>query len=363
MKSLHARRRRLTEMRAVDWEHGKVRFIDQTMLPHEEVSVVTDDVQVVAEAIRTLRIRGAPAIGIAAAFAAVLPLASMPPSSTDWETDVQNAIALLSETRPTAVNLFASLARLRTAADSVAGKDARAALDRLLAEALAIQDEDSQACARIGELGSALLPTGATVLTHCNTGMLATGGDGTALAIITAAARQGKIAHVYVDETRPLFQGARLTSWELLRAGISASLITDSTAGMVMKSSGLAAVIVGADRIAANGDVANKIGTYALAVLAFYHKIPFYVAAPTSTIDRDMRSGENIPIEVRDPTDVTRVGTVQIAPEGMPVYAPAFDVTPARLISAIITERGVLRAPYEPSIQKTRPEKTYSGAS
>lgn len=350
-------------MRAVDWEHGKIRFIDQTVLPHEEVSVVTDDVQVVAEAIRSLRIRGAPAIGIAAAFAVVLPLASMPPSSTEWETHVQNAIDLLSETRPTAVNLFSSLERLRKAAFSVAGQNARTALEHLLGEARAIQEEDNEACTRIGENGAALLPAGATVLTHCNTGMLATGGEGTALAIITTAARQGKIAHVYVDETRPLFQGARLTSWELMRAGISASLITDSTAGMVMRASGLAAVIVGADRIAANGDVANKIGTYALAVLALYHKIPFYVAAPTSTIDRNMRSGENIPIEVRDPTDVTRVGSVQIAPEGMQVYAPAFDVTPARLISAIITDRGVLRAPYERSIQKTLPEMSYSGTT
>lgn len=347
----------MPEMRAVDWVHEKIRFIDQTRLPHEEVSVLTDDVLVVAEAIRSLRIRGAPAIGVAAAFAAILPLLSRAPSSTGWEADVQNAIELLSGTRPTAVNLFSALGRIRDAAASVLGTNVNTALGRLLEEARAIQAEDMEACTRIGENGAALLPVGATVLTHCNTGMLATAGEGTALAVITTAARQGKIAHVYVDETRPLFQGARLTAWELMRAGVNASLITDSTAGMVMSKSGIAAVLVGADRIAANGDVANKIGTYALAVLAFYHKIPFYVAAPTSTIDRNTPSGDSIPIEVREPTDVTRVGNVQIAPEGMAVYAPAFDVTPARLISAIITERAVLRAPFDSSIQKIFQDK------
>ena len=349
-------------MTAVDWVHGQVRFIDQTRLPQEEVIVETDDYRVVADAIRTLRIRGAPAIGVAAAFAAVLPLLSRPPASTEWEPDVREATEVLSRTRPTAVNLFMALGRIRDAAASVGGATAKTALARLLAEARAIQAEDIEACARIGEKGAALLPADATVLTHCNTGMLATAGEGTALAVITTAARQGKIAHVFVDETRPLLQGARLTTWELMRAGINASLITDSTAGMVMSKGSIAAVLVGADRIAANGDVANKIGTYALAVLASYHDIPFYVAAPTSTIDRDAVSGESIPIEVREPTDVTRIGTVQIAPVGVAVYAPAFDVTPARLISAIITERAVLRAPFGASIQKVLQEKVLSHA-
>ncbi len=338
-------------MKAVDWIDGTVRFIDQTLLPAEERFVITNDIQVIAEAIRSLRIRGAPAIGVAAAFGLVLGLRS--PDSPDGSSlalRFDRAARLLGSTRPTAVNLFNVLSRMRGVLQAASGVGDREAIQQLEREARVIQAEDIEACHRIGELGAALLNAGTSVLTHCNAGALATAGDGTALSVVTTAHRQGKIRQVYVDETRPLLQGARLTSWELLRAGIEVVLITDSTAASVLREGRVQAVIVGADRIAANGDTANKVGTYPLAVLAQRHNVPMYIAAPVSTLDPHTLTGNDIPIEERDPSEVTQVAGIRIAPEGVRTYTPAFDVTPHELISAIITDRGVLRPPYDAGI-------------
>jgi len=338
-------------MKAVDWIDGKVRFIDQTLLPAEERFVMTDDIEVIAEAIRSLRIRGAPAIGVVAAFGLVLGLRSpdrSPGSSLAHRFD--QAARLLGSTRPTAVNLFNVLKRMRGVLEGTSGTDDTDAMQHLEREACLIQAEDIEACRRIGELGGALLSAGTSVLTHCNAGALATAGEGTALSVVTTAHRQGKIRRVYVDETRPLLQGARLTSWELLRAGIEVVLITDSTAASVLREGRVQAVIVGADRIAVNGDTANKVGTYPLAVLAQRHNVPVYVAAPVSTLDPYSVTGSDIPIEERDPSEVTQIAGVRIAPEGVGTYAPAFDVTPHELITAIITDKGVLRPPYAAGI-------------
>jgi methylthioribose-1-phosphate isomerase len=332
-------------MKAVDWIDGRVRFIDQTLLPAEERFVVTDDILVIAEAIRSLRIRGAPAIGVVAAFGLVLGLRSPDGSSLALRFD--RAARLLGSTRPTAVNLFNVLSRMRGVLGAASGMGELDAIQLLEHEACMIQAEDIEACRRIGELGAALLSGGTSVLTHCNAGALATAGEGTALSVVTTAHRQGKIRQVYADETRPLLQGARLTSWELLRAGIDVVLITDSTAASVLREGLVQAVIVGADRIAANGDTANKVGTYPLAVMAQRHNVPMYVAAPVSTLDPHTATGSHIPIEERDSSEVTQLAGVRIAPEGVRTYAPAFDVTPHELITAIITDRGVLRPPYE----------------
>lgn len=338
-------------MTAVEWVNGRLRFIDQTLLPREERFLETDDHRVVEEAVRTLRIRGAPAIGVAAAYALCLAVADASISSADeLRLLFREARALLGAARPTAVNLSAALDRMSGALESALSGGVAHARSRLLAEAHAIRSDDVEACRRIGELGASLLPPGSTVLTHCNAGALATAGSGTALAVITAAARLGGIARVYVDETRPLFQGSRLTAWELVREGIDTVLITDSAAGAVLRSRGVRAVIVGADRIAANGDVANKIGTYPLAVLAARHGVPFYVAAPTSTLDPASSSGDVIPIEERSPEEVTHWAGERIAAEGVRVFAPAFDVTPAGLVTAIITERGILSPPLDRAI-------------
>ncbi len=338
-------------MKAVDWIDGSVRFIDQTLLPTEERFVLTNDIQVIAEAIRSLRIRGAPAIGVAAAFGLVLGLRSSDsPDGSSLAFRFDRAARLLGSTRPTAVNLFNVLSRMRGVLEAGSGAGDREAIRRLECEALVIQAEDIEACHRIGELGSALLGAGTSVLTHCNAGALATAGDGTALSVVTTAHRQGKILRVYVDETRPLLQGARLTSWELLRAGIEVVLITDSTAASVLREGRVQAVLVGADRIAANGDTANKVGTYPLAVLAQRHSVPMYVAAPVSTFDPHSFTGNDIPIEERDPSEVTQIAGIRIAPEGVRTYAPAFDVTPHELITAIITDRGVLRPPFAAEI-------------
>jgi methylthioribose-1-phosphate isomerase len=340
-------------MRSVEWIDGKLRFLDQTRLPHEEVFIDADNVRAVAEALRTLRIRGAPAIGVAAAFGVVLGIDADRPSSLEQcGHTVTAAIELLGGTRPTAVNLFTALNRMKRAFDRSTSIDVPRLREELLREARAIQQEDIEACARIGELGASLIEAGSSILTHCNTGFLATAGEGTALSVITTAARSGKIVRVFVDETRPLFQGSRLTAWELVRQRIPTTIITDSTAGAVLQRGMVHAVIVGADRIAANGDTANKIGTYALAVLASRHRVPFYVAAPTSTIDPDTPAGPSIRIEERDGREVTDVGGVRIAADGVSVFAPAFDITPNDLITAIVTERGVLRAPYPESIER-----------
>jgi methylthioribose-1-phosphate isomerase len=340
-------------MKAVDWIDDHLRFLDQTLLPHEERFVDTRDVAVVGEAIRALRIRGAPAIGVAAAYGIVLAAYARPTGNDGTlEERVRNALTTLAGTRPTAVNLFYALDRMRRVLDAGAGRPDGVLQTLLLNEARAIQEEDVRACARIGELGATLLGMNVSLLTHCNAGALATAGSGTALSIVTTAARQGKISRVFVDETRPLLQGARLTAWELQKEGIPVVLITDSTAGSVLRQGNVQAVIVGADRIAANGDVANKIGTYPLAVLARRHQVPFYVAAPTSTLDSKLPDGSAIVIEERDPAEVTHVAGIRVAAQGIGVFAPAFDVTPNELVSAIVTERGILYPPFSSAIAK-----------
>ncbi len=352
-------------MVSLEWRNTSLRYIDQTKLPHEEVYVETSDYRVVAEAIRRLQIRGAPAIGVAAAYAVVLAVANAQVASVrELSDEVYAAINHLSQTRPTAVNLFTALGRMRRVFEQSSRADLKTIQRHLLMEAKQIHAEDVEACRRIGEFGAAILPNGVSILTHCNTGALATTGTGTAQSVITTAAKQGKVTRVFADETRPLFQGARLTTWELMQAGVDVTLITDSTAGFLMHNREVDVVIVGADRIAANGDTANKVGTYTLAVLAERHGIPFYVAAPTTTFDLQARSGRNIPIEERDPSDVTDVNGMRIAPEGVKVLAPAFDVTPGELIHAIITDRGVLKPPFTQSIAAMqRGERLQPGAA
>lgn len=323
---------------------GFLELIDQTRLPTEFVRLACRDVETVWEAIKMLRVRGAPAIGVAAAYGVCLGLQPVAGATEKAFFDRLNeVIDYLASSRPTAVNLFWALERLRRLAQQRRGRRSPGALlADLLAEARVIHEEDRQMCRAIGEHGSALLADGQGVLTHCNAGALATSDYGTALAVIYTAAASGKRIHVYADETRPLLQGARLTAWELQRRGIPVTLICDNMAAQVMREGRVQAVVVGADRIAANGDVANKIGTYGLAVLAAAHAIPFYVAAPTSTFDLAIGSGDAIPIERRDPREITHGFGRQTAPDGIDVYNPAFDVTPARLIKALICERGVI---------------------
>ncbi len=322
-------------------------FLDQTLLPGCVREVETDDPRVVADAIRRLVIRGAPAIGVAAAFGVALAARKATDSSSGRQAAV-GAIDLFRGTRPTAVNLFHAMDRMQRVVD--ASHDGGSLASALLQEAERIHDEDVVACRRIGENGAALIAAGSSVLTHCNAGALATAGLGTALGVILTAHQQGKIVRVYADETRPLLQGARLTTWELLAAGIDTVLITDGTAGSVIARGLVQAVIVGADRIAANGDTANKVGTYPLAVLARHHGIPFYVAAPVSTIDLATPSGNSIPIEERDPREVREIAGIAVAPADVAVFSPAFDITPNKLISAIVTDVGVFRSPYSTSL-------------
>ena len=338
-------------MKNIEWKDGVVRFIDQSQLPAKEIYVETDDPAVIEDAIRTLKIRGAPALGIAAAYGVMLGICSAHvTSSEELEKIFEETARRITSTRPTARNLFWAIERLRKLLRKSNGDSVRNLEQKILLEALRIHEEDTEMCAAIGRHGSELVPLTATILTHCNTGALATGGEGTAQAVITTAFRQGKKIFVYADETRPLMQGARLTTWELMKEGIDVTLITDSTAAIAMRKKKVDLIIVGADRIAANGDTANKIGTYGLAILAKEHHIPFYVAAPTSTIDSETTSGDNIVIEERNPDEVVVVSGKRIAPNNVKVYSPAFDVTPNGLISAIITERGILRAPYGASI-------------
>jgi len=334
-------------IRPLYWENGAVKLLDQTLLPHEEVWLTLTSWEKVAEAIRTMRVRGAPAIGIAAAYGLVL---SVWNAQGDPKDAFEKAARGLAETRPTAVNLFWAIRRMEEVfrRHRDAGRDELR--QALLAEAQRIHEEDIAANRSIGAFGAKLLPQGARVLTICNTGALATGGYGTALGVIRAAWEKGKIEMVYACETRPRLQGARLTAWELLKEKIPFRLIADSAAGWLMAQGGVDAVLVGADRIAASGDTANKIGTYALAVLARRHGIPFYVVAPTSTVDLDLERGEGIPIEERGEEEVLAPFGMRIAPEGARAWNPAFDVTPAELITAIVTERGVIRPPYHETI-------------
>jgi methylthioribose-1-phosphate isomerase len=329
------------------WADDRLVLMDQTRLPAEESERVCGTWQEVADAIRTLVVRGAPAIGVAAAFGVVLAARqSRAPDFEGWQADLEEAIKGLGATRPTAVNLFWALERMQRRALAGRGRPLDETRAGLLAEAQAILDEDLAANRAIGAHGAALVPPGARILTHCNAGALATAGYGTAVGIIRAAHERGKLALVWVDETRPVMQGSRLTAWEMVKEGIPHRLISDVVAASVMKGGEVDLVVTGADRIAANGDTANKIGTYGLAVLARHHGIPFYVAAPSSSIDPAIPSGASIVIEERDPAEVRQVAGRQTAPLASPVYNPAFDVTPAELISAIVTERGVFRPPY-----------------
>ncbi len=331
----------------VRWEDGRLVLLDQTRLPTEEVERAYASWQEVAEAIRTLVVRGAPAIGVAAAFGVALAARqSGAADSSALLADLEEALKGLAATRPTAVNLFWALDRMRRAIDAGRSLPVAAQGDRLLAEAQAIRSEDIAANRAMGAHGAALVPEGARLLTHCNAGALATAGYGTAVGVIRAAHERGKLALVWVDETRPVMQGSRLTAWELGKEGIPHRLISDVAAGFVMKRGEVDLVVTGADRIAANGDTANKIGTYSVAVLARHHRIPFYVAAPYSTIDPSIPGGASIVIEERDGGEVRGVVGRQTAPAATPVFNPAFDVTPAELITAIITERGVIRPPY-----------------
>jgi methylthioribose-1-phosphate isomerase len=331
----------------VRWEDGRLVLLDQTRLPTEEVERGYTTWQDVADAIRTLVVRGAPAIGVAAAFGVVLAArGSRATSHPALLADLEDAIKGLAATRPTAVNLFWALDRMRALVVASAPLPVPALQARLLTEAQAILAEDLAANRAMGAHGAALVPDGARVLTHCNAGALATAGYGTAVGVIRAAHERGKLAMVWVDETRPVMQGSRLTAWELVKEGIPHRLISDVAAGFVMKRGEVDLVVTGADRIAANGDTANKIGTYSVAVLARHHGIPFYVAAPSSTIDPAIPSGASIVIEERDASEVRGVAGRQTAPAASPVFNPAFDVTPAELITAIITERGVFRSPY-----------------
>jgi len=335
----------------VAWEDGAVVMIDQRRLPGEEVFLRCRDHLEVAAAIRDMAIRGAPAIGVAAAFALALGARNTASEGEALRGEWEAICGALAATRPTAVNLFWAIARMRARFEAGAAADGAALRDELLKEALRIEAEDVEACRRIGDLGAGLLPPDAKVLTHCNAGALATAGYGTALGVVRSAARLGKLAAVFADETRPFLQGARLTTWELQKDGIAATLLTDNMAGYLMARGEINAVVVGADRIAANGDVANKVGTYTVAVLAREHRIPFYVAAPVSTIDLATADGRAIPIEERPAEEVTRLGGTRIAPEGIAVRNPAFDVTPSRLVSAIVCERGIARAPFEKSLR------------
>ena len=321
---------------------GHLRLLDQTLLPIDVCFIDCMDIATVHEAIRSLRVRGAPAIGITAAMGVLVGLKNIP-SGTSLKKHYEDTDNYLRTSRPTAVNLFWALDRMKRKFIEIADlPDQRTILSILLEEALLIEKEDRAMCQSIGKIGANLVQDGFGILTHCNTGGLATAAYGTALSVIFTAYEQGKSIHVFCDETRPLMQGARLTSWELLQAGIPATLICDSMAAQVMKEGKINMVIVGADRIAANGDSANKIGTYGLSVLAHAHKIPFYVAAPSSTFDLTLKDGSGIPIEQRNPKEITEPFGKQVAPTGVSVYNPAFDVSPAHLITGIITEKSLI---------------------
>ena len=341
------------ETRTVFWQDGQVCMINQPALPLKFEIVAYDTYQQVADAIRTMVIRGAPAIGAAAGFGVALAAYSSPATAVDaLREDLKTAGAVLAKSRPTAVNLFWAIARMLKRADDSALQTVDSLREALLKEAQHIADEDIAINKRMGDFGAALVPDEATIIHHCNTGSLATVGWGTALGVVRSAFVQGKKLHVLVDETRPRLQGARLTAWELLNLGIDHTVIADGASGHYMRRHGVDLCLVGADRIAANGDVANKIGTYNLAVLAREHGVPFYSVAPFSTIDLETAHGDLIEIEERDPEEVTCIRGQRIAPEGSPAGNPAFDVTPNHYISGIITEYGVIRQPFNVNLQK-----------
>jgi methylthioribose-1-phosphate isomerase len=340
-------------VKTLEWTDAGVRFIDQRRLPTEEVYVTCSTYEQVAEAIRNMTVRGAPAIGVTAAMGVALGMrASQAGDPNALRRDFEHIAKTLAATRPTAVNLFWGIERMRRRFEEVAGNPPEQIKQALITEAQRMYVEDIAACEAMGRHGAALLPASGAVLTHCNAGALATCGYGTALGVIRAAVDAGKKIRVFADETRPFLQGSRLTAWELMKDGIPTTVISDNMAGAMMQKGKIGAVVVGADRIAANGDVANKIGTYSIAVLAREHGIPFYVAAPFSTIDLATPTGEQIPIEQRSPREVTHVGEKQITPDGVGIENPAFDVTPNRYVTAIVTELGVARTPYSESLQR-----------
>ncbi len=338
----------------IRWSEEGVQLLDQRRLPDQEIYLTLSSVEEIAQAIESLVVRGAPAIGCTAAMGvARSAVVSQAQSLPELKLDLQAAIERLERTRPTAVNLFWALRRMGDVIDAeLTRPEASVASlrDRLVREAQKVLDEDIAACRALGDFGAVLVPDGARILTHCNAGALATGGFGTALGVVRAAVQAGRRVSVLADETRPFLQGARLTAWELYRDGIPVTVITDNMAAHLMQRGEVDLVVVGADRIAANGDVANKIGTYGVAVLARAHGIPFYVAAPLSTIDPAMATGEGIPIEERGREEVAEFGARPVVPKGVPVRHPAFDVTPAALVTAIITDRGVAREPYDTSL-------------
>ena len=337
----------------IDWKDDAVVMIDQRKLPSSEIYVSCKTAAEVAKAIKTMVIRGAPAIGVAAAMGIALGMRRSSASGTkQFTTEFQRTCDLMATTRPTAVNLFWAIERMkRVFADAAQGGCSVDEIKaRLEAEARRIHDEDVESCRTMGAHGATLVPQDARILTHCNAGALATAGYGTALGVVRAAAEQGKRVAVLADETRPFLQGARLTAWELVKDGIDTTVITDNMAGSMMRLGNVDLVVVGADRIAANGDVANKIGTYGVAVLAKEHGIPFYVAAPISTVDLATPDGSTIPIEERNGKEVTHVGSSRLTPDGAHIRNPAFDVTPHKYVTAIITERGIARAPYQESL-------------
>ncbi len=344
-------------IKTVEWAGDKVRLIDQTRLPVDEYYIECARWEEVADAIKTMRVRGAPAIGVAAALGTALAgVCSKAETPEALASEVEEALDGLAATRPTAVNLFWAVKRMRSKLHALVKRGATvdALRQGLVDEAVKIAEEDVQTCLDMGAHGSELIADGDRILTHCNAGGLATCTYGTALGVIRSAHEQGKKIRVYVDETRPLLQGARLTAWELTREGIPATLITDSMAGFAMARGMIDKAIVGADRITANGDVANKIGTYTVAAMCARHGLPVYVAAPMSTIDFDLEHGDDIPIEERGSEEVTEVAGTRLAPAGMAVWNPAFDVTPAELVTAIITERGIARPPYAESLAALR---------
>jgi methylthioribose-1-phosphate isomerase len=331
----------------IEWTPEGVVMIDQTKLPRETVFVTCRTYREMADAIRNMVIRGAPAIGVAGAMGVALGVLE----SENLDAEIPVICETLARTRPTAVNLFWAIDRMKNLYESIRTLPVTEIKNRMVAEAKLVREEDIAINEAMGANGAPLVPDGKTVLTHCNAGALATAGFGTALGVVRAAVRDGKKIDVFVDETRPFLQGTRLTAWELQRDGIQTTIITDNMAGHFLKSGRIGCVVVGADRIAANGDVANKVGTYSVAVLAKENNVPFYVAAPISTLDLTLESGDQIPIEERPEKEVTHLGGVHLAPDGVSVANPAFDVTPNRYVTAIITEKGVARAPFKESLQ------------
>jgi methylthioribose-1-phosphate isomerase len=338
----------------IDWQGDAIIMVDQRKLPGQELYVRCRTAQEVARAIRTMVIRGAPAIGVSAAMGIALGMRRSTAKGTkQFAVEFQKICEMMANTRPTAVNLFWAIDRMKRvfAEAAQAGKSPEEIADRLELEARAIHDEDVASCRAMGAFGADVVPYGARVLTHCNAGALATAGYGSALGVIRAAVERGKRISVFADETRPFLQGARLTAWELVRDGINTTVITESMAGPLMRAGEIDIVVVGADRIAANGDTANKIGTYTVAVLAREHKVPFFVAAPISTIDLATPDGDRIPIEERDRREITHLGSSRLTPEGAHIRNPAFDVTPHRYIAGIITEKGIFTPPYGESLK------------